>query len=500
MARLFSLPPAVRSRLSWGLVTLVGLGLFFPGLGVPGLMDPDEGRYAEIAREMLLLRDWLIPHLNLVPYLEKPPLVYWLTAMSLGAFGLGEWAARLPSALAALAGLYLAFWLGRALWGERQGLWGAVVLATSGGYLVLARLLTLDMVFTLFLNLGIALGYLALSRERPRLWPWAYLALALAVLVKGPVALVLAGLIWGLAAALERGWQGLRALIRPGSWAILAAVVLPWFVYAAWRYPAFPRFFLWEHHVERYVSGAGFHAEPWWYFGPVLAGLLLPWTGLIPWALGQKDAAHRGDRLFLMIWAGAVVAFFSLSQGKLATYILPALMPLALLAGKALAEFISGEAGSCQARGLRISLLVWTCVGWLLVGLYGWRPGMLAQLLKQGDFLAPWLLVSLVILALTPLAALALRRPAVLVAGALLLGLILPLGMNRIAVQRSPKAVGADPQGALAARGGAGGGVSLLPGVELLQRPDFSPAGFSHGTEFRGEAGPGERPVFPELG
>ena len=199
MARLFSLPAAVRSRLSWGLVTLVGLGLFFPGLGVPGLMDPDEGRYAEIAREMLLLRDWLIPHLNLVPYLEKPPLVYWLTSMSLGAFGLGEWAARLPSALAALAGLYLAFWLGRALWGERQGLWGAVVLATSGGYVVLARLLTLDMVFTLFLNLGIALGYLALSRERPRLWPYAYLALALAVMVKGPVALVLAGLIWGLA-------------------------------------------------------------------------------------------------------------------------------------------------------------------------------------------------------------------------------------------------------------------------------------------------------------
>ncbi len=158
MARLFSLPPAVRSRLSWGLVTLVGLGLFFPGLGRPGLMDPDEGRYAEIAREMLLLRDWLIPHLNLVPYLEKPPLVYWLTSMSLGAFGLGEWAARLPSALAALAGLYLAFWLGRALWGERQGLWGAVVLATCGGYIVLARLLTLDMVFTLFLNLGIAPG------------------------------------------------------------------------------------------------------------------------------------------------------------------------------------------------------------------------------------------------------------------------------------------------------------------------------------------------------
>ena len=442
MARLFSLPPAVRSRLSWGLVTLVGLGLFFPGLGRPGLMDPDEGRYAEIAREMLLLRDWLIPHLNLVPYLEKPPLVYWLTSMSLGVFGVGEWAARLPSALAALAGLYLALWLGRALWGARQGLWGALVLATCGGYIVMARLLTLDMVFTLFLNLGIALGYLALSRERPRLWPYAYLALALAVLVKGPVALVLTGLIWGLAAALQKGWQGLRALIRPGSWALLVAVVLPWFGYVAWRYPAFPRFFLWEHHVERYVSGAGFHAAPWWYFGPVLAALLLPWTGLIPWALAKKDAAGRGDRLFLMVWAGVVVAFFSLSQGKLATYILPALMPLALLAGKALAEFISGGADWRGARGLRISLLVWTCVGWLLVGMYGWRPGAMEQLFKQGEFLVPWLPLVLVILALTPLAALVLRRLEVLVVGALLLGLILPLGMNRVAVQRSPREMG----------------------------------------------------------
>ena len=124
MARLFPLPPAVRSRLSWGLVTLLGLGLFFPGLGVPGLMDPDEGRYAEIAREMLLLRDWLIPHLNLVPYLEKPPLVYWLTSMSLGAFGLAEWAARLPSALAALAGLYLAFLAGAGPVGGAPGALG----------------------------------------------------------------------------------------------------------------------------------------------------------------------------------------------------------------------------------------------------------------------------------------------------------------------------------------------------------------------------------------
>ena len=441
MARPFSLPSAVRPWLPWALMTLAGLGLFFPGLGVPGLMDPDEGRYAEIAREMLLLKDWLIPHLNLVPYLEKPPLVYWLTSLSFAAFGLTEWAARLPSALAALAGLYLAYGLGRALWGEREGFWGAMVLATIGGYMVLARLLTLDMVFSFFLNLGIALGYLALSRERPRLWPLAYLALALAVLVKGPVALILGGLVWG-PVALLKGRQAVRALVRLQSWALLAVVVLPWFLLVAWRFPEFPRFFLWEHHVARYVSGVDFHAEPWWYFGPVLLGLLLPWTGLVPWALGRRAAADPGDRLFLMIWAGVVLAFFSLSRGKLATYILPALLPLALLVGKGLAELQLGSAGRRGAPGFWVSLLIWALLGWLLVALYFWPPEALAPFVQQAAFLSPYLLLCLVLLALVPTVTWLLWRLEVLLVGALLFGALLPLGIERLAVQRSPKEMG----------------------------------------------------------
>ena len=178
-------------------LTLVGLVLFFYRLGAPGLMDPDEGRYAEIAREIFVLRDWLIPHLNLLPYLEKPPLVYWLTALSFKALGYTESAARLVPAVSALGGVFLAYGLGRALWGPGPGVLSALVLASAAGYVALGRILTLDMTFALFLNLGIGLGYLALSRDQARLWPWAYLALALAVLTKGPVALVLAGLQLG---------------------------------------------------------------------------------------------------------------------------------------------------------------------------------------------------------------------------------------------------------------------------------------------------------------
>ena len=474
------------------LIALAGFILFFFRLGVPGLMDPDEGRYAEIAREMLLLKDWLIPHLNLVPYLEKPPLVYWLTSLSFSALGLTEWAARLPAALAALAGVYLAFWLGRALWGERQGFWGAMVLATCSGYVILARLLTLDMVFTFFLNLGIALGYLALSRERPRLWLWAYLALALAVLVKGPVALVLAGLIGGIVAFL-RGKQAVYALVRPVSWVLLAAVVLPWFVYVAWRIPEFPRFFLLEQHVTRYLSGVSFHAEPWWYFGPVLLGLLLPWTGLIPWALARRTSMDAGDRLFLIIWAGVVLIFFSISRGKLATYILPAQLPLALLLGEGLARLQFRDRGLQGAPGLAVSLIIWAVLGWLLVTLYFLPPGILAPLLHQAAFLKPYLLICLFLLALIPTVTLVVRHVEVLLVGSLLFGALLPLGMERLALQRSPKAM------ALTLRDHWQPGAALVGVYLYSQGLSFYSGQFFHILEFRTELDFGHR-LTPKSG
>jgi 4-amino-4-deoxy-L-arabinose transferase-like glycosyltransferase len=492
MPRSFSLSSVPRSRLYWGLITLAGLGLFFLRLGVPGLMDPDEGRYAEIAREMLLLKDWLIPHLNLVPYLEKPPLVYWLTSLGFTVFGLTEWAARLPAALAALAGVYLAFWLGRTLWGDDQGFWGAMVLATCGGYVILARLLTLDMVFTFFLNLGIALGYLALSRKRPRLWPWAYLALALAVLVKGPVALVLAGLIW-VTAAFLKGRQAVRALVCPVNWVLLAMVVLPWFVYVAWRIPEFPHFFLWEHHVTRYLSGVSFHTEPWWYFGPVLLGLLLPWAGLVPWALAHRTSIDPGDRIFLMIWAGIILAFFSISRGKLATYILPALLPLALLLGEGLAGVQSRDMGLRGAPGCRISLLVWSLIGWILVFLYLRPLGTLAPLLQQAAFLKPYVLIILILMALIPMATYFFRRLEILLVGALLFGALLPLGMERLALQRSPKAMGLTLRDHWQPR-------AALVGVYLYsQGLSFYSGQVFHLLEFRTELNFGAR-LAPESG
>lgn len=416
----------------------MGLVIFFYRLGVPGLMDPDEGRYAEIAREMWVLRDWLIPHLNLLPYLEKPPLVYWLTALSFKALGYTELAARLPAALSAFAGVFLTYGLGRAFWGPRPACFSALILATAQGYVALGRILTLDMTLAFFLNLGVGLGYLALSRQQPRLWPWAYLALSLAVLTKGPVAVVLAGLIWGAWVLLAR--QSWRQLIQPRSWLLLGVISLPWFAWVIWRYPEFGRFFFLEQHFGRYLTAA-IHPQPFYYYLPVLLGLLLPWSWLLPWAL-TKGRGPEADRLFLLVWAGVILLFFSLSQGKLPTYVLPALTPLALVLGRSLSGLKEAGRRVSQDRGLTISLLVWAGMAWGLVALYFWPPGFLSLLLVKVVIFGPGVPVFLVILALTPTGALLGRRLGALFLGAVLLSLLLPLGLERLSSKRSPRELG----------------------------------------------------------
>lgn len=418
---------------------LVGLVLFFYQLGAPSLMDPDEGRYAEIAREMLALGDWLIPHLNLLPYLEKPPLVYWFTAISFKVFGFTQAAARLPSAVSALAGIFLAFALGRALWGPLAGILSALVLATCTGYVILGRILTLDMTFALFLNLAIALGYLALSQKRPRLWLWAYLALALAILTKGPVALLLTGLIWIIWVWMNhRPW---RVLINPRGWLLVVLFTLPWLIYVQWRYPDFFHFFILEQHFGRFLTPA-IHPEPLYYYVPVLLGLLLPWTWLLPWVLVNTCRWGDPDDRFLLIWAAVIVVFFSLSRGKLVPYILPALLPLALLVGRGLIHLTGPGGLSFNSRWLQTSLVLWGISGVVLVALNLWPPEPLTRALVRAGLTSSFSLMVCLIWTLTPLTALFFRHVGALLLGALLLCALLPLGIDQVSRERSFRDLG----------------------------------------------------------
>jgi 4-amino-4-deoxy-L-arabinose transferase-like glycosyltransferase len=396
-------------------------------------MDPDEGRYAEIAREMLASGDWLVPRLNLVPYLEKPPLVYWLTALSFRVFGLTEWAARLPAALSALGGVLLAFGLGRQVWGAGPGFWGGLVLATSLGFVGLGRLLTLDMTLTFFLNLGVGLGFLAYVQNRRELLGWAYFSLALGALAKGPVAPVLAGLIWGVFIL----WDGRRRLtfwLHPAGMAWFAVLTIPWFLFMSLTHPEFARFFFWEHHVGRFATSP-IHARPVYFYLPVLAAFLLPWTFLLPWALGQVRPWTETTGRFLIIWAGMVLVFFSCSRGKLPPYVLPALLPLALLLGRALA------AGG-WTRGLKAGLWTWLVVGLGLGGLYLFLPAPWAAEMGKIPGIRSYVAAPLVVFALTPVAALVSGRLTAVAWGALGLTLLLPGAISLISQYRSPREAG----------------------------------------------------------
>jgi 4-amino-4-deoxy-L-arabinose transferase-like glycosyltransferase len=434
--------PGIAEKREWPLLlglALVGLVLFFYQLGAAALMDPDEGRYAEIAREMLVLKDWLIPHLNRLPYLEKPPMVYWLTAISFKVFGFTAAAARLPSAVSALAGLFLAYGLGRVLWGQMSGILGALVLATSVGYVALGRILTLDMTFAFFCNLAIGLGYLALSREHPRLWLWAYAALALAVLTKGPVAVLLAGVIWVLWVAISR--RPWRLLVNIRGWLLLGLLTLPWLIAVQWRYPEFFHFFIIEQHFLRFLTPA-IHPEPLYYYLPILLGLLLPWTWLLPWTLRRTGRQRDPDERFLIIWAAVILVFFSLSRGKLIPYILPALLPLALLLGRHLVQLTGPGRLSFNSRFLKTSLIIWAITGVTLVALYFWPPAPLAQALTRAGLGSPFLLMTCLIFTLTPLAALIWRHLGALLLGALLLSALVPTGINQVSRERSFKDMG----------------------------------------------------------
>lgn len=358
----------------WGLAnvalaTLVllaaAVGLLAPNLNYP-LFEPDETRYAQIAREMLDSGDWRTPTLMGKPYLDKPPLVYWLTAASYAAFGEAPWTARLPCAVSALIAVVAAFLLGRRVLGDAAAWFGALALLLCGGFLLCGRFLVLDGPLTCLVTLSMLAAMLAL-RQQQLSWRWwiaSAVACGLALLTKGPVALVLCLpplVAWSFLTAGPahlRGWRFLWRWIAYGG--VSVAVALPWFVLVASDRPEFGGHFLWKHHLLRYVQAFD-HQQPWWFYAPVLAIGGLPLSPLFPFLAKFLFACDGASRLrrqpmhgFLLLWAAWVLLFFSLSSCKLPTYILPALPPLALLCGGMLASINAETAHESQrARMLR---------------------------------------------------------------------------------------------------------------------------------------------------
>jgi len=354
--------------------------LFFGGLGAFPLLEPDEGRYAEIPREMLAARDFVTPRLNGVLYFEKPPLYYWLNAAALSVLERPEVACRLASAFFGLAGVGLAWVLGRSLGGRRTALVSAVVLGTSPLWLILSRADIIDMTLSFFLCATLVCFWLAQERERgapgERLaWHGMFLAAALATLTKGLIGFVIPGAVIFFYLLFARRWRLLLRVPWIGGIALFLLVAAPWHVLAARRNPDFLWYYFVHEHFLRYATPEANRQQPAWYFVAVLALGLLPWSGLLPAAgrLYRRGAGRLRDRpglIFLACWAGFVFLFFSASQSKLPPYILPAFPPLAVLIalgleekeGRSRALRIGGSLGALVLTALA-AVFVWASLG-----------------------------------------------------------------------------------------------------------------------------------------
>ena len=337
----FEVDPRTRARrLYWGLAGFLGLVWLATLAGRP-LFNPDEGRYAEIPREMLSGGDWVIPHLNGLDYIEKPPLQYWATAAAYRLLGVSEFSARLYTALTALATVALIGLLAARLWGGGAGWRAAAVLSGMFMFVVLGQLMTLDMSLTFWMTASLA-GFLLAQRAQQsqsaeRGWMlFAWVAAGLGVLTKGLVAAAIPVAVLVIYSLWTRDYSPWRKLHLKWGLPLFLAVTVPWHWLAAQRLSDFLQFFFVREHFARFLTPIAERQEPWWFFGWVFLAGTVPWT--VP-ALRVLVTGWRTPRgpfspaLFLWIWVVFVCLFFSLSNSKLMPYILPAMPALAVLIG-----------------------------------------------------------------------------------------------------------------------------------------------------------------------
>jgi 4-amino-4-deoxy-L-arabinose transferase-like glycosyltransferase len=342
------------ARIGWTLLIVATLYVcYFSHLGAIGFVGPDEPRYAWIARDMTETGDWVTPRLYGKPWFEKPPLFYWGAALSFKLFGVSEAAARLPSAISALLGTLALAWFTLRLYGAETARWLFLLLPTTVGMIGFSHAAATDMPFSAMLTIAMVCAAVVLgltrnesSRVIPQT-PWLALVLfgfflGLAVLAKGPAAIILCGgtvFFWAL---FTKRWRDALHLFHPTALASFCLTALPWYILCARRNPDFFRIFIIEHNFKRYFTPEFQHIQPFWFYIPILALGLLPWSvsaiGLLRDAkLSWKESGWpNSPGLFFTCWAIFPVVFFSLSKSKLPGYVLPAVPPLGLLMAQAL--------------------------------------------------------------------------------------------------------------------------------------------------------------------
>lgn len=325
---------------------LIGV-IWFGTLSYRHLIPTDEGRYAEMAREMLVTNDWLTPRYNDYKYFEKPPLQIWATALAFKLFGIGEWQARLWSGLTSFLTIIAVGLTAGSLFGKRAGVIASLILASSPIWILGGHFNSLDMGLSAFM--AMSLFAMLLSQSAPKksgaeaFWMivcWANMALA--VLSKGLIGIALPGLVLIAYSITSFDWQIWKRLHLVKGLIVFLAITAPWFIWVSLENPEFPNFFFIREHFERFTTDEHRRVAPWYYFFPLLLGGFLPWLLQLPKGilLAFQERSNQEPTFkplwLCLIWCVLIFAFFSKSQSKLPGYIIPIFPALAILAAAAI--------------------------------------------------------------------------------------------------------------------------------------------------------------------
>ena len=390
----------------WFVILCIAI-LWFGTLHYRHLISPDEGRYAEIAREMAQGGDWITPHLNGLKYFEKPALQYWCSAFFFRIMGLSEFAARLwPALTGFLAAFFIGFVACR-IWNKETGKIATLVLISCMWWIGNGHFLTLDMGLSAFLAISmgsflIAQRVGATDRE-VCLWmlvSWG--AAALAALSKGLIGIIIPGATLVLYSVWQWDWRLWTKLHLGKGMLLFFTITAPWFILVSWKNPGFAHFFFIEEHFLRYATDTSGREGPIYYFVFVLLGGLVPWLSFLPQALKQisyQRTAQFSPEKFLLTWTVFIFVFFSLSQSKLPSYILPLFPAVALL----IARFLQ----SANAQVLRLHawlLILPALILWLAAWVMYLLPANMDRMLVNQSF-SPWLFIGGVVFMLCALGA-----------------------------------------------------------------------------------------------
>jgi 4-amino-4-deoxy-L-arabinose transferase-like glycosyltransferase len=362
------------------------------------LVPPDEGRYAEMAREMFTTGDWVTTRLNGIKYFEKPPLQTWMNALSFELFGLGDWQARLWTGLCGLLGVGLTGYAGARVFGQRVGFYAALVLGSSFYWVACSQVNSLDMGLSGMMTVALCALLIAqrddatpLEQRNWMLVCWA--GMALSVLSKGLIGLVLPGGVLFFYTLFARDWKIWTRLHLVKGLLLFLLIAAPWFVLVGLRNPEQPHFFFVHEHFDRFLKTEHHREAAWWVFFALLAIGSVPWVGvlvqsLILGAKREEGALRFKPRLLVLVWVAFIVLFFTKSNSKLPGYIVPVFPGVALL----VAHYL--DVGSRRGRMLTAGL-----TALLGAAMLGFVPFMLRLARHPGEdvlFAAyqPWALAA----------------------------------------------------------------------------------------------------------